>query len=160
MSATYAAVVKDLGQVDMLVNNAGQSAAMPFEQVTDQMWEEDLALKLYAAIRFTRLAFPDMKSRRFGRVINVLATAAKAPAAAAGRQAPRVEKLSSMRRTIARRLSESKQTVPHFYLTMDVDAGPLMEARAQINAELADDGEKVSVNDLVIKACAVALAKA
>lgn len=84
------------------------------------------------------------------------ATAA-VPAAAGVRQGPRVEKLSSMRRTIARRLSESKQTVPHFYLTMDVDAGPLMEARAQINAELADDGEKVSVNDLVIKACAVAL---
>ncbi len=85
---------------------------------------------------------------------------AKAPAPApteAGRQPPRVEKLSSMRRTIARRLSESKQTVPHFYLTMDVDAGPLMEARAQINAELEGDGEKVSVNDLVIKACAVAL---
>jgi NAD(P)-dependent dehydrogenase (short-subunit alcohol dehydrogenase family) len=82
VSATYATVVKDLGKVDILVNNAGQSAAMPFEQVTDQMWEEDIALKLYAAIRFTRLAFPDMKSRRFGRVINVLATAAKAPGAA------------------------------------------------------------------------------
>lgn len=73
------------------------------------------------------------------------------------RPEPRVEKLTSMRRTIARRLSESKQTVPHFYLTIDVDAGPLMEARAQINAELADQGEKVSVNDLVMKACAVAL---
>lgn len=73
------------------------------------------------------------------------------------RPEPRVEKLSSMRRTIARRLSESKQTVPHFYLTMDVDAGPLMNARAQINAELEQEGEKVSVNDLVMKACAVAL---
>lgn len=82
VSATYAAAVKELGKVDILVNNAGQSAAMPFEQVTDQMWEEDIALKLYAAIRFTRLAFPDMKSRRWGRVINVLATAAKAPGAA------------------------------------------------------------------------------
>lgn len=81
VSATYAAAVKDLGQVDILVNNAGQSAAMPFEQVTDQMWQEDLELKLFGAIRFTRLAFPDMKSRRWGRVINVLATAAKAPAA-------------------------------------------------------------------------------
>ncbi|WP_119418673.1 SDR family NAD(P)-dependent oxidoreductase [Desertibaculum subflavum] len=81
VSATYAAAVKELGKVDILVNNAGQSAAMPFEQVTDQMWEEDIALKLYAAVRFTRAAFPDMKSRRWGRVINVLATAAKAPGA-------------------------------------------------------------------------------
>jgi len=73
------------------------------------------------------------------------------------RQPPRVEKLTSMRRTIARRLTESKQTVPHFYLTIDVDAAPLMAARKQINAELADDGEKASVNDLILKACAVAL---
>jgi len=73
------------------------------------------------------------------------------------RQPPRVEKLTSMRRTIARRLTESKQTVPHFYLTIDVDAAPLMAARKQINAELEADGEKVSVNDVILKACAVAL---
>ncbi len=83
---------------------------------------------------------------------------AAAPAAApAGRQPPRVERLSSMRRTIARRLTESKQTVPHFYLTIDVDAEPLAEARARINAELERDGEKVSLNDLIMKACAMAL---
>lgn len=81
VSATYAAAVKDFGKIDILINNAGQSAAMPFEQVTDQMWQDDLDLKLFAAIRFTRLAFPDMKSRRWGRIINVLATAAKAPGA-------------------------------------------------------------------------------
>ncbi|MCZ7686017.1 MAG: pyruvate dehydrogenase complex dihydrolipoamide acetyltransferase [Sandaracinaceae bacterium] len=82
---------------------------------------------------------------------------AAAPAAPAGRQPPRVERLSSMRRTIARRLTESKQTVPHFYLTIDVDAEPLAEARARINAELERDGEKVSLNDLIMKACAMAL---
>ncbi len=82
---------------------------------------------------------------------------AAALAAPTGRPAPRVEKLTSMRRTIARRLSESKQTVPHFYLTIDVDAAPLIEARAQINAALDVDGEKVSVNDIVMKAAATAL---
>jgi pyruvate dehydrogenase E2 component (dihydrolipoamide acetyltransferase) len=83
---------------------------------------------------------------------------AKAPAASTGgRLPPRAEKLSSMRRTIARRLSESKQTVPHFYLTIDVDAEPIVNARAQINAELEADGEKVSVNDLILKAVAIAL---
>ena len=70
---------------------------------------------------------------------------------------PRIEKLTSMRRTIARRLTESKQTVPHFYLTIDLDAGPLVAARKQLNAELEVDGEKVSVNDLILKAVAVAL---
>ncbi|MEZ4254927.1 MAG: pyruvate dehydrogenase complex dihydrolipoamide acetyltransferase [Polyangiales bacterium] len=68
-----------------------------------------------------------------------------------------VEPLSQMRKTIARRLTESKQTVPHFYLTIDVDAEPLLETRAMINAELEADGRKVSVNDMLIKACAVAL---
>ena len=83
-------------------------------------------------------------------------TSSTAPAAGV-RLPPRVEKLSSMRRTIARRLTESKQTVPHFYLTIDLDVGPLMAARKQINAELEKDGEKISVNDLILKACAIAL---
>ena len=45
-----------------------------------------------------------------------------------------------MRRTIARRLTESKQTVPHYYLTIDVDIGPLSDARKAMNAELEADG--------------------
>lgn len=73
------------------------------------------------------------------------------------RREPVVEKLSQMRKTIARRLTESKQSVPHFYLTIDVDAEPLLAARAAMMAELGESGEKVSVNDLLIKACAMAL---
>jgi pyruvate dehydrogenase E2 component (dihydrolipoamide acetyltransferase) len=61
-----------------------------------------------------------------------------------------------MRKTIARRLTESKQTVPHFYLTVDVELDALLEARKQINAN-APDGVKISVNDFVIKAAAMAL---
>jgi len=67
----------------------------------------------------------------------------------------RVEKASQMRKTIARRLVESKQNVPHFYLTIDVDASAMIVAREQMNALLKD--EKVSFNDLVIKATAIAL---
>ena len=70
---------------------------------------------------------------------------------------PRVVKASSMRRTIARRLTESKQTVPHYYLTIDVDIAPLADARKAMNAELESVGKKVSLNDLIIKAAAVAL---
>ncbi|MEM9859970.1 MAG: pyruvate dehydrogenase complex dihydrolipoamide acetyltransferase [Myxococcota bacterium] len=79
-----------------------------------------------------------------------------APARSAGaRPGPRVVKASPTRKTIARRLTESKQTVPHFYLTIDVNAAPLVEARRMMNSTL--DGDKVSFNDLVIKASALAL---
>jgi 3-oxoacyl-[acyl-carrier protein] reductase len=72
---------KALGPVDILVNNAGTSRRMPFEEITDALWTEDLELKLFAAIRATRLVFPGMKQRRWGRIINVLNTGAKAPPA-------------------------------------------------------------------------------
>ncbi len=63
---------------------------------------------------------------------------------------------TSMRKTIARRLTQSKQTVPHFYLTVDVELDTLLAVRKQINAN-APDGVKISVNDFVIKAAAMAL---
>jgi pyruvate dehydrogenase E2 component (dihydrolipoamide acetyltransferase) len=69
----------------------------------------------------------------------------------------RTEKLSQMRKTIARRLTESKREVPHFYLTIDVDAEPLVELRARFNSELSASGEKLSLNDFIIKAIASAL---
>ncbi|MEG3663291.1 dihydrolipoamide acetyltransferase family protein [Celeribacter halophilus] len=65
---------------------------------------------------------------------------------------------SNMRRTIARRLMESKTTVPHFYLEADCDIEALLELRAQIN-EGREKSDKISVNDFVIKAVAHALAK-
>ena len=55
---------------------------MAFETVTDEIWQEDLDLKLFAAIRFSRLVWPGMKARKWGRIINVLNIGAKAPAAA------------------------------------------------------------------------------
>jgi len=64
--------------------------------------------------------------------------------------------LSPMRHTIGRRMVESKQQAPHFYITMDVDMAAAMELRAQLNAILPEEG-KVSVNDMVIKASAIAL---
>ncbi|MFL6733532.1 MAG: 2-oxo acid dehydrogenase subunit E2, partial [Sphingomicrobium sp.] len=67
------------------------------------------------------------------------------------------EKLSNMRKTIARRLSESKQTVPHIYLTVDINLDALLKLRGQLNASLEPRGVKLSVNDLLIKALAVSL---
>ena len=79
IEATHAKVVRELGAVDILVNNAGQSQTGAFEDITDAIWQADLDLKLFAAIRFARLTFPGMKARRWGRIINILNTAAKAP---------------------------------------------------------------------------------
>ena len=66
-------------------------------------------------------------------------------------------KLSSMRKTIARRLAESKATVPHFYLTIDVRLDPLLKLRGELNASLGKSGVKLSVNDMLIKALGLAL---
>ena len=66
-------------------------------------------------------------------------------------------KLSSMRKVIARRLTESKQTVPHIYLTVDILLDPLLKLRTELNKGLEGRGIKLSVNDLLIKAQAVAL---
>jgi pyruvate dehydrogenase E2 component (dihydrolipoamide acetyltransferase) len=83
------------------------------------------------------------------------APAAPAPAAADVEEVP----LSAMRRVVARRLVESMQSAPHFYLTVTVDAEPLFAFRAELNRQLAprDEDLKVSVNDLIVKACAVLL---
>ncbi|WP_326523402.1 pyruvate dehydrogenase complex dihydrolipoamide acetyltransferase [Sphingomonas sp.] len=68
-----------------------------------------------------------------------------------------VEKLSNIRKTIARRLTESKQTVPHIYLTVDIRLDALLKLRADLNKALESRGVKLSVNDLLIKALGVAL---
>lgn len=77
----FAMVERDLGPVDILVNNAGTSRTAAFEGITDDVWQEDLDLKLFAAIRASRIAWPGMKARGWGRIINVLNTFAKAPRA-------------------------------------------------------------------------------
>ncbi len=104
--------------------------------------------------------------------------AASAPAAQAGASAPaapqaapataakpaaipdiphEATKLSNVRKTIARRLTESKQQVPHIYLTVDVRLDALLKLRGELNAALEPRGVKLSVNDLLIKALAVSL---
>ncbi|QUT03921.1 pyruvate dehydrogenase complex dihydrolipoamide acetyltransferase [Sphingobium phenoxybenzoativorans] len=87
---------------------------------------------------------------------------AAAPSAAAPAPAPEgvpseTIKLSSMRKVIARRLTESKQTVPHFYLTLDCNLDKLLKLRGDLNKGLESRGVKLSVNDLLIKALGIAL---
>lgn len=81
INEAHRACVEELGDVDILVNNAGKSEAHPFMNATDEIWQGDLDLKLFAAIRLARLVFPGMCERKWGRIINILNTAAKAPGA-------------------------------------------------------------------------------
>jgi len=94
--------------------------------------------------------------------------AAPAPAAATGPSADVVAKiyadrdyeeipLTGMRKIIASRLTEAKQSIPHFYLRRDIQLDALLKFRAELNAQLAARGVKLSVNDFIIKACALAL---
>ena len=85
------------------------------------------------------------------------APAAKAAVAEPGAIPHEAVKLSNMRKTIARRLTEAKQTIPHYYLTVDIQLDALLKLRGEINASLEGRGIKLSVNDLLIKALAMAL---
>jgi len=67
--------------------------------------------------------------------------------------------LNQMRRTIARRLVESKTTIPHYQVTVEVAMDALMDLRKQLNEQLGDQGVKLSVNDFIVRACALAMHK-
>lgn len=111
-------------------------------------------------------AFEGEEVRR-APAVEQTSVAAPAPAAApaAGVYPPhddipfREERLSNMRKTIAKRLTESKTTVPHFYLTVECEIDNLLNQRKELNAKLADSGVKISVNDFIIRACGLALKK-
>jgi pyruvate dehydrogenase E2 component (dihydrolipoamide acetyltransferase) len=108
-----------------------------------------------------------------GRIVkaDVDGAAGKAPRAAAAPSAPSAAppavvetdipheavKLSNMRKTIARRLTEAKQTIPHIYLTVDIRLDALLKLRGELNKGLESRGIKLSVNDMLIKALAAAL---
>ena|SRR2546425_1298001 len=75
----YDEAMAAFGKLDIVVNNAGTSRTGAFEDITDEIWRQDFDQKLFAAIRLTRLVWPQLKERRWGRIINVLNVGAKAP---------------------------------------------------------------------------------
>jgi len=83
--------------------------------------------------------------------------AAPQPAPPPPGEGDEVRELTPMLKAVARRMAESKATVPHFYVSSEIDMTRALELRAELNAALADSGEKVSVNDLIVRACAQAL---
>lgn len=110
-----------------------------------------------------RIVKADLDGAKAGATPAPVSTAAPAaptpaPVAAIETDIPHeVVKLSNMRKTIARRLTESKQQVPHIYLTVDVRLDALLKLRGELNASLEARGVKLSVNDMLIKALALAL---
>jgi pyruvate dehydrogenase E2 component (dihydrolipoamide acetyltransferase) len=115
-----------------------------------------------------RIVKADLAGAKAGAVAPAAAAtptaAAAAPAAIAApapAQIPDIPhesaKLSNMRKTIARRLTESKQTVPHIYLTVDIQLDALLKLRGELNKGLESRGVKLSVNDMLVKALAGAL---
>ena len=117
-----------------------------------------------------RIVKADVEGAKAAPAVTVAATApvAAAPTMATGPSTEAVLKtyadrpytevaLNGMRKTIAARLTEAKQTVPHFYLRRDIELDALLTFRTQLNAGLESRGVKLSVNDFVIKACALAL---
>ena len=93
------------------------------------------------------------------KVMDAPKTPAKTPAESEFGAPYEAQKLNNVRKVIARRLTEAKQTIPHIYLTVDVRLDALLKLRSQLNASLEADGIKLSVNDLLIKALARALAR-
>ena len=79
-----------------------------------------------------------------------------APAAAAPAKGTKVD-MPRIKRTTGKRMAESKQQIPHYYVTATIDMGAAMAFRSQVNASLGEGGTKVSVNDLIVKAAALAL---
>ncbi len=109
-----------------------------------------------------RIVKADVEGAQAGAAAPAPSAAAPAPTAAPAEAQDfgiphEVEKLSGMRKTIARRLTESKQQIPHIYLTVDIRLDALLKLRAEINDALASQGVKVSVNDMLIKALAKSL---
>jgi NAD(P)-dependent dehydrogenase (short-subunit alcohol dehydrogenase family) len=76
-----AGALRGFGRVDILVNNAGTSLTGEFESVTDALWQQDLDLKLFAAIRLCRLVVPHMRKQGGGRIVNITTIGAKQPRA-------------------------------------------------------------------------------
>ena len=79
LKTAHDAAVERFGPIDILINNAGKASAKPFMEATEEDWQEDIDLKLMAAVRLSKLVWPAMQESKRGRIINLLNTAAKAP---------------------------------------------------------------------------------
>jgi NAD(P)-dependent dehydrogenase (short-subunit alcohol dehydrogenase family) len=140
----YDQIMSEFGKVDIFVNNAGQSTRGPSETLTDEMWQADLDLKLFAQIRFCRLVFPQMKERRWGRIISVLNIGAKAPGADSAPTS--VSRAAQMAFTKAL----SQEGAPHNVLVNSLHVGVIVSD--QIVRRHSREGANVSLEDFIAQA--------
>ena len=140
----YGQIMSEFGKVDIFVNNAGQSTRGPSETLTDEMWQADLDLKLFAQIRFCRLVFPQMKERRWGRIISVLNIGAKAPGADSAPTS--VSRAAQMAFTKAL----SQEGAPHNVLVNSLHVGVIVSD--QIVRRHSREGANVSLEDFIAQA--------
>jgi NAD(P)-dependent dehydrogenase (short-subunit alcohol dehydrogenase family) len=140
----YDQVMSEFGKVDIFVNNAGQSTRGPSGTITDEMWQADLDLKLFAQIRFSRLVFPQMKERRWGRIISVLNIGAKAPGADSAPTS--VSRAAQMAFTKVL----SQEGAPHNVLANSLHVGVIVSD--QIVRRHRREGANVSLDDFIAQA--------
>jgi NAD(P)-dependent dehydrogenase (short-subunit alcohol dehydrogenase family) len=112
-----AEALRAFGRIDILVNNAGTSSTGEFESLSDAVWQTDMDLKLFAAIRLSRLAIPHMKKQGGGRIVNITTIGAKQPRA---RSMP-----TTVTRAAGLALTKalSKEYAPHNILVNTVSLG-------------------------------------
>ena len=144
IQAAYHRVMAEFGKVDIFVNNAGQSMRGPSETLTDEIWQADLDLKLFAQIRFCRLLLPQMKERRWGRIISVLNIGAKAPGADSAPTS--VSRAAQMAFTKAL----SQEGAPHNVLVNSLHVGVIVSD--QIVRRHRREGANVSLEDFIAQA--------
>jgi 3-oxoacyl-[acyl-carrier protein] reductase len=140
----YDQIMSEFGKVDIFVNNAGQSTRGPSETITDEMWQADLDLKLFAQIRFSRLLFPQMKERKWGRIISVLNIGTKAP----GPDSAPTSVSRAAQMAFTKVLSQ--EGAPHNVLVNSLHVGVIVSD--QIKRRFDRERPNVSFEDFVVQA--------
>jgi 3-oxoacyl-[acyl-carrier protein] reductase len=135
---------REFGKVDIFVNNAGQSTRGPSETITDEQWQADLDLKLFAQVRFCRILMPQMKQRKWGRIISVLNIGAKAPCPDSAPTS--VSRAAQMAFTKAL----SMEGAPHNVLVNSLHVGVIVSD--QIVRRHQREGANVSLDDFIAQA--------
>ena len=144
IKSAYDQVMAEFGKVDIFVNNAGQSTRGPSETITDEQWQADFDLKLFAQVRFCRLVFPQMKQRRWGRIISVLNIGAKAPGPdSAPTSISRAAQLAFTKVL-------SQEGAPHNVLANSLHVGVIVSD--QIVRRHAREGANISLEEMIAQA--------
>jgi len=144
IESVFAEVTEDFGKIDILVNNAGFAQAGEFVSITDEQWQYDIDLKLMAAVRMSRLVFPGMIDRKWGRIINMLNTFAKSPTA---RSAP-----TSVTRAAGMALTKvlASEGAPHNVLVNGLNIGRIFSD--QIKRAHEGSGSQLSLEEFTAAA--------